>query len=260
VLIGFLLLVGFASVSLAGGRLSALLDLRIRLVWLVTAAFAVQILIVNVLPGAAPHEVHSAIHVATYVAIGVAVAANLGVPGFPLIALGGASNALVIAANGGVMPASESALLFAGMELDPEGFTNSSHVAGAKLAFLGDIMAVPAWVPAANVFSVGDLLLVAGAWLLLYRVCVRRDVVVRLFEQVAASPRSVLLRLGGQVPSDVELVVDDGRRAHRLAPLPSAEGAPVVAFAAPAGLLGPRTVFAAAVGDRLVDLPAPHRR
>jgi hypothetical protein len=259
VLIGFLLLLGFAAVPLRGGRLGALLEVRVRHVWLVACAFAVQILIVNVLPGVGSEGLHSVVHVATYVAIAVAVTANLRLPGFALIAVGGACNALVIAANGGVMPSSASALRFAGMELDPAGFTNSSHIAHPHLGFLGDVMAVPSWVPAANVFSIGDLLLVAGAWVLVHRVCVRRELAVRFFEQVAAGPRSVLLRLGADAPADLELVVDDGR-AHRLAPLPAAPGVAVVAFAAPAALLGPRTVFAAAVGGRLVDLPAPRVR
>ena len=167
-IIGVLLLLGFVSVPLAGGRLSALADLQLRGVPIVVGAFAVQILLVNVLPHGS-ESLHAAIHVASYGVLGVVMAANLNVPGMPLIALGGALNTTAIAANGGVMPASEAALRFAGMTPDPAGFANSSVAASA--GFLGDIMAVPAWVPAANVFSVGDLLLVAGAWVLLHRVC-----------------------------------------------------------------------------------------
>lgn len=167
-IIGVLLLLGFVSVPLMGGRLGALADLQLKGVPLVVAAFAVQILIVNVLPGGS-ESLHAAIHVASYGVLGVVMAANLNVPGLPLIALGGALNTTAIAANGGVMPASEGALRFAGMTPDPAGFANSSVAQSA--GFLGDIMAVPAWVPAANVFSVGDLLLVAGAWVLLHRVC-----------------------------------------------------------------------------------------
>ena len=165
-----MVILAFLTARLLGGRLSRLTELRLRLVWLVAAAFAVQILIVNVVPGAFPHDVHAAIHVATYVVIAVAVAANLRVPGMPLIALGGLSNALAIVANAGVMPASEGALRFAGMTPDPEAFTNSGLVEDARLWFLGDVFATPSWVPAANVFSVGDLLLIAGAWVLVHRV------------------------------------------------------------------------------------------
>ena len=165
-----MVLLAFATAALLGGRLTRLTELRLRLVWLVATAFAVQILIVNVIPGAFSHDVHAAIHIATYVAIAVAVCANLRVPGMWLIALGGVSNAIAIVANAGVMPASEGALERAGMTPDPEAFTNSGLVEDARLAFLGDVFAIPAQVPAANVFSVGDLLLIAGAFVLVHRV------------------------------------------------------------------------------------------
>ena len=168
-LLGVAILLAFAVAPLCGGDLGRLTQLRFRLLWLVALAFAVQILVVNVLPHG-DEGLRSGIHVATYAVLAVAVIANLRIPGMWLIGLGGLSNALAIVANDGVMPASEAALAFAGMVADPEGFTNSGLVADARLAFLGDVMAVPSWVPAANVFSVGDLLLIAGGWVLVHRV------------------------------------------------------------------------------------------
>lgn len=169
-LIGVLVLLGLAVVPPAGGRLRHLADLHVRWMPLVVGAFAVQILIVNVVPGG-DEDLRAVVHVATYVVLAAVLARNLRVPGMPIIALGGLSNMLVIVANGGVMPASAGALRTAGMTADPEDFTNSALVADPHLAFLGDVFAVPAWVPAANVFSVGDLLLVAGAWVLAHRIC-----------------------------------------------------------------------------------------
>jgi len=96
------------------------------------------------------------------------VAANVRLPGIPVLALGGLSNALAIWANGGVMPASDAALRTAGLTPDPEGFTNSGLVHEPRLAFLGDIFATPASIPAANVFSIGDMLLVLGAFIFLH--------------------------------------------------------------------------------------------
>jgi hypothetical protein len=168
VIIGALVLLGFVSVPLLGGRLALLSELRLKGVPIVVGAFAVQILIVNVLP-AGSETVHAAIHVASYGVLGIVMASNLSIPGMPLIAIGGALNTTAIAANGGVMPASAGALRFAGMTPDPAGFANSSVAEHA--GFLGDIMAVPSWVPAANVFSIGDLFLIVGAWILLHRVC-----------------------------------------------------------------------------------------
>ncbi len=43
-----------------------------------------------------------------------------------------------------------------------EGYSNSRLVDGVVLAPLTDIFAMPAWVPIANVFSVGDLLIGVG--------------------------------------------------------------------------------------------------
>ena len=231
VLIGVALLLAFAAVPLLGGSLDRLLDLRLRLIGLVAGAFVVQILIVNVAPGALSHDANEVVHMATYVVIGIAVVANLRVPGVPVIALGGLSNALAIAANGGVMPASASALATAGMTADPEAFTNSALVENANLAFLGDVFAVPAWVPAANVFSVGDLLLILGGWILVMRVTgarapwrARRGPALVLFDasgaiEAVTPPASELLsRLDGLPPGVAlppEAFVVAGRaRAH----------------------------------------------
>ena len=165
-----MLVLGLVAVPLLGGRLSALAELRLHLVGVAVAVLAAQVLVVNVFPGGS-HDLHATLNVATYGVLAMVMAANLHVPGMAVVALGGACNAAAIAANGGVMPASADALRTAGMTPDPAGFTNSSVAEHA--GFLGDIFAVPSWVPAANVFSVGDLLLIAGAWILLYRVCRR---------------------------------------------------------------------------------------
>jgi Family of unknown function (DUF5317) len=52
----------------------------------------------------------AALLVAAYPVGSVFLAANWHLPGMPLVALGGALNLLAISVNGGVMPASPSAL------------------------------------------------------------------------------------------------------------------------------------------------------
>ena len=69
------------------------------------------------------------------------------------------------------MPAREGALAAAGLSADGGGFENSDAVAGANVPWLGDVFAVPAGWPAANVFSVGDVLIVAGVFLALQVWC-----------------------------------------------------------------------------------------
>ncbi|MEJ7788175.1 MAG: DUF5317 family protein, partial [Solirubrobacteraceae bacterium] len=155
----FVLLFCAATVPPAGGRLSALAYLQFRGVGLLAAALGVQIAILAVLDGGDP-AVLGAAYIATFLAAGVFVWANRRVPGVPLLGLGGALNATAIIANDGVMPARAQALEAAGRPTLEEGFRNSAAVSDPHLAWLGDTFAIPSGVPLANVFSVGDVVLV----------------------------------------------------------------------------------------------------
>jgi len=165
-LIGVALLLCLISVPLAGGRLSALADIRFHAGWLAITAILLQVAIISVVP-AGHHEMHVAVHVVSYVLMGAFVVANRTVPGMALIAVGGALNAVAIVANGGVMPASAAAQARAGIRPTHE-FVNSGLVAHPHLSFLGDVFAVPSSLPVHNVFSVGDVVLVIGAAVLLH--------------------------------------------------------------------------------------------
>lgn len=158
-----------AAVALAaGGSLSGVLAVRFRRFELVATALVLQILVVNIVHDLPP-GVAAAIHLFSYGLAGLFLLANRRVPGLWIVALGGAMNLAAITANGGVMPASPAALARAGSSVESSEFTNSGPVAAPKLAVLGDILAVPAGWPLANVFSLGDLVLVAGAGLMIYR-------------------------------------------------------------------------------------------
>jgi hypothetical protein len=58
------------------------------------------------------------------------------------------------------MPANPTALATLGMGIGPR--TNSVVVARPSLEPLTDLFATPSWLPAANVFSVGDVLIGLG--------------------------------------------------------------------------------------------------
>jgi hypothetical protein len=88
-----------------------------------------------------------------------------------LVALGAALNLLAITANGGVMPASADALAAAGLPAAEPGFQTSAALADPRLAFLGDVFAIPASWPLSNVFSAGDVCIGAGLAWGLHRVC-----------------------------------------------------------------------------------------
>ena len=163
-------LLAVLSPMLAGGSLRRLGDLRIRCAWILVLALVAQIVVIEVVPRADP-VVLSGVHLATYVAAGVFVAINRQVPGLWLVALGAASNGLTIAANGGTLPASRSALERAGVHLVPGEFLNSGVLPHPRLAFLGDVFAIPAGLPLANVFSIGDVLIVLGVGWGVHRIC-----------------------------------------------------------------------------------------
>jgi hypothetical protein len=163
--LAFLLLL--LTVPAAGGRLSALEEVRLRWVWLVALAFAIQVLIVTVVPEG-DETLHRVVHLLTYALAGACVVRNLDLRFVWVVALGGLLNFIAIAANGGVMPASRGALDSAGLEVESGSFANSDFVSDAHVWWLGDVFAIPAGWPGANVFSVGDALMLLGALLVLH--------------------------------------------------------------------------------------------
>ena len=90
----------------------------------------------------------------------MAVVRNVNVPGVWLIAIGAGCNLAAIVANGGWMPADPTALdSIGGLG---NGYTNSIVVAEPAVRPITDIFALPAWLPLANVFSLGDVLIGIG--------------------------------------------------------------------------------------------------
>jgi hypothetical protein len=170
VVIGLVLLLCLATVPLAGGRLSALADVRFGAPWLALAAIAVQIVVISIVPQGAGWAHHAA-HLASYGLIAAFLWVNRRLPYLWLAAIGGGLNLVAITANGGVMPADPDALAAAGVEQKAGDFANSTAVAHPHLGFLGDVFAVPASWPVSNVFSVGDVILAIAALLALHSVC-----------------------------------------------------------------------------------------
>ncbi len=157
------------TVPLLGGHLSRLALVPIRRRWSIMAALAIQVLIISIIPAGLPSAVAAGFHLASYALTLVFVAANWRIPGMVILVAGGLCNLVAIGANGGVMPASERALEVAGRAAPVDGFINSKSQDGAHLLFLGDIFALPEGVPFANVFSIGDVLLVVGGTVIAHR-------------------------------------------------------------------------------------------
>jgi hypothetical protein len=163
-LVAFVMLAAL-TVPLAGGRLAALAEVRVHLGWLLPAALAMQTASIY-LPGL-PLVARIALQVLSYPVAGLFLASNRHLPGMLLVAAGGACNLLAMSVNGGIMPASPAAAASAGQTGAAAGYSNSAVVADPRLAFLGDVFAIPSSWPLANVFSPGDVLIALGvAWAL----------------------------------------------------------------------------------------------
>jgi hypothetical protein len=157
-------LVGVVVGLLLGGSLSALADLQLRGLPLFGVAITLQVLAYpsGVLPWHVADTVATALWLGTYGLLIAIVVLNRHVTGFVIAGLGMASNLIAILANGGHMPALPRALRGAGVPFD--GVVNNSVAeAHPHVAWLVDRWAAPSWVPAANVYSVGDVLLMVGA-------------------------------------------------------------------------------------------------
>jgi hypothetical protein len=154
-----------------GGRLANLGSVELRATTAIIASLGLQLLVVTVVPRAFPHFVDTTIHLASYGLAIVFVYSNRHLPNLWIAALGGACNLAAIAANSGEMPASRTALVAAGKPVVHQGFVNSAPVAHAHLAFLGDIFSIPRSLPLANVFSIGDVILLIGAMAMLAGIC-----------------------------------------------------------------------------------------
>jgi len=157
------------NVMLPGSRLSRLGHKLWRHTWLVWLALAVQVVVISVLPDG--RGLSEAAHLSTYALAAAFVAVNLRSAGTFVIGVGGLLNLVAIAANGGVMPATRDALEASGWEPTPGHFANSALVADPHVQLLGDVFATPSWLPVHSVFSVGDVVIVAGFALFLHETC-----------------------------------------------------------------------------------------
>jgi len=160
----YAIVAGLAVGFLLRGRLDGLAATHFRLGWLAVVALAVQLLLFSPLAADRLGDAARWIYVASTGLVVIVVLANLHLSGLPIVLVGALSNLLAIVANGGSMPASPAALAATGQTIG-DGPTNSVVIARPALEPLTDIYAMPAWLPLANIFSVGDVVIAIGiAW------------------------------------------------------------------------------------------------
>lgn len=162
----YALVAGIVLGFLRGGSLLGLGRIQFHWAPLVLIGFLTQVVLFSDAVAARVGDAGPPLYVASTVLVGVAVLRNLRLPGIALIATGALSNMAAILANGGFMPAAPGALASLGKGA-PTVYSNSSVVAQPALELLTDRFALPAGLPFANVFSVGDVLLGVGVVILI---------------------------------------------------------------------------------------------
>ena len=144
-----------------GGRLGNLAELRFEWGWLAFAGLLAQVVLFSEPVGAVVGQAGPILYVASSLLVLAVVLRNRALPGLKLVAVGAISNLVAIVANGGYMPADPGALAQAGM--DPaSSYSNSIVTNRPAFPALTDIFGMPDWLPFANVFSIGDVLIGAG--------------------------------------------------------------------------------------------------
>jgi Family of unknown function (DUF5317) len=147
-----------------GGRLQALARIRLQAVLLFFAALALQLAAFpsGLLPWSTGDDTARVLWIASYGCLIAGALLNLRVRGVAIVAGGMLLNFAAIVANGGHMPALPDAAAASGLET---GVHNNSITTGEpSLGWLVDRWAAPDWVPLANVYSVGDVVLALGAF------------------------------------------------------------------------------------------------
>jgi hypothetical protein len=150
-----------------GGRPGQLADLQLRGIPIFLVVLASQLVIfpTGLFPWTIPGIAATVISFVTYALLCLLGWLNRRIRGFPLAAFGMLCNLAAIATNGGHMPALPSAMRAAGLTYD--GVHNNSVAdAHPHLAWLVDRFGAPSWLPLANVYSVGDVLLAVGTVIL----------------------------------------------------------------------------------------------
>jgi hypothetical protein len=148
--------------KLLGGRFIALADTPIAGKYFAFAAIGLQMIAFpwNFLPWTTSSDNSRALWLVSFALLVVMLLRNKGLRGAMIVAAGLVSNLLAVVANHGLMPVLPSALHTAGDHYHVHN--NSIQVVQPNLGFLVDRWGTPHWLPLANVFSVGDVLIAVG--------------------------------------------------------------------------------------------------
>lgn len=174
------IVVSIAVALLRGGRFTNLVSLPLRWGLLAVAAFAIQALFIYQIPTRKTIGVwgwQEIFFMSSHLLLLATVWLNRHLPGVKVIGLGLLLNLTVMAANGGWMPVAPDAVVKVGhtglvpsLETGTRVYSSKNIILPAeqtKLRFLSDIFILARPFPIPTIFSIGDVFVAAGIFLLI---------------------------------------------------------------------------------------------
>lgn len=175
------IVIGLAATSLRARLKHRKIKLRkLRWEWLVFVMVLPQVLVfqVPVIARWIPESVIPFIQITSMLGLLIFTVANLNVPGFWALGIGLAGNFLAISLNGGWMPISLETIKRMYPTIEASHWSVGSRfglskdrilsIGDTNLAWLSDCITLPQWIPYRVAFSVGDIFISIGAFLLLW--------------------------------------------------------------------------------------------
>jgi hypothetical protein len=183
----YAVVIGLVLGFVGRGRIENLASVQLHWSGAIMAGLLVQVVLFSDAVTRVVGDMGPALYVASTALVLAAVVRNRAIPGIPIVIAGAACNFAAIAANGGFMPAGQGALAALG-KVVPAVYSNSSAVPDPALWPLTDIFALPRWLPAANIFSAGDVLIGIGIALTI-ALAMRRPAAAPAAESTTPRPR-----------------------------------------------------------------------
>lgn len=177
------IVVGIIVGIIRGGSLSRLAEFPFRYGWLVIVALALEVLIFSSWfeQLGLPAYVLPALYILSLLMLLAVVVMNRARVGVLILGVGIFLNFLVIATNGGYMPASAEVMRQVGLEerevaMRDKGYVTNNTLATpeSKLAFLGDYLYIDLPLIRQQVFSPGDAFIAFGMFILVSQAMVWR--------------------------------------------------------------------------------------